>query len=130
MTDDFPTPDEVVEIHERIEERYNLTHTGTRATLPKQTLESVIEGTTGHDGTFKQAAALLRDLTTAHVFEDGNKRTAWATTRLFLQRREADIADRNPSMAAAVMRRIKRFDYEQLAEWLATGEIDEEPLDI
>jgi death-on-curing protein len=65
---------------------------------------------------------------TAHLFEDGNKRTAWTTTILYLDTigdAPAETGDRVPH----ILRRIRRYDVDELAEWLETGNIDEDRLD-
>ena len=125
---DLPTPAEIIEIHEEIEESYGLDHTGISTQLPEQTLERILTDVDRHDSVYLRAAALLRDLISAHIFEDGNKRTAWTVTRLYLENHETIPAVRDPDRVAHVLRRIQRFDYRELADWLAAGDIDEDRL--
>lgn len=128
MTDDLPTAEEIIEVHDEISKSYGLTHTGIRAILPEQTLEQMIEEIDEYDDTYLRAAGLLRDLITAHIFEDGNKRTAWTVTRLYLQSRGTEPAVRETAHVAHVLRRVKRYDHNEIADWLATGTIDEDRL--
>ena len=124
--DDLPSPEEILATHDEIEEVYDMKYTGAAVAAPRlklcRLLDEIEDGDRYHRG-----AQLLRDLLTAHFFEDGNKRTSWATTlRYFDQYDEtpAETGDRVPK----VLRRIRRYDVEELAEWLETGEIDEERL--
>lgn len=63
----------------------------------------------------------------AHIFEDGNKRTGWTTTVLYLEECGTEPAIRGTE-AEPVLRYIRSYDIEEVAEWLATGDIDESRL--
>ena len=65
---------------------------------------------------------------TSHFFEDGNKRTAWITTREYLDRHGEQPAETGED-AERVLRRIRRYDTDEIAAWLETGAIDEDRLD-
>jgi death-on-curing protein len=126
---DLPTPVEIIEVHEEIEESYGLTYTGISSVLPEQTLENILDDIDDFDGVYLRAAGLLRRLISVHIFEDGNKRTAWTVTRLYLEDNDAEPAMRDPERVATVLRRIQRFDTHELAEWLKTGNLDEDRLE-
>ncbi|WP_181685112.1 Fic family protein [Halorhabdus salina] len=130
MTDEaaLPTPSEIIEIHEEIEESYGLKYTGISAYFPEQTLSNVLSDVAAYDGIHLRAAALLKRLISVHIFEDGNKRTAWTTTRLYLDQYGAEPAVQETEHVATVLRCIQRLDIEELAEWLSNGEIDDEKL--
>jgi len=128
MTDTLPTPEEILATHEEIEEAYDMTHTGVRALMPEMKLQRIVDDAAEADGVFQRAAILLRRLISAHIFEDGNKRTAWVTTRKFLEAHGEGPAERTPG-AERVLYRIQRFDTEEIATWLRTGEIDEDRLE-
>jgi death-on-curing protein len=132
MTDDdsnLPDANDIIEVHGQIEEQENLTYTGSRVASPWLRLrEDVIEEAEKRDGIYPRAAALLRKTITRHVFEDGNKRTAWTATVLYLEEQDTEPAVRGMD-AERVLRRIRRYDIEEIAEWLKSGEIDEERLD-
>jgi long-subunit acyl-CoA synthetase (AMP-forming) len=83
----------------------------------------LLEEVDGYEGTHTRAAALLRKIITAHYFEDANKRTGWATTRKYLENHREAPADRE--RVERVLRNIRSFSVEEIAEWLKTGEIDE-----
>lgn len=75
-----------------------------------------------------RAAALLRDLITSHFFEDANKRTAWSATRLYLDDHDARPAETG-NRVPHILKRIRRYDVDEIADWLAEGEIDEDRLE-
>jgi len=121
---DLPTGREIIATHDRVEEHWNLKFTGASVAAPRLKFERILDDIENVNGVYPRAAHLLRDITTAHYFEDGNKRTAWLTTRAYLENN-----DKTPSetgkQAEKIMRRIREFDYNELAEWLETGDIDD-----
>jgi prophage maintenance system killer protein len=123
--EELPTVKDIHAIHEFIEEQWDLSHRGTRAVLPDQTLESILDDVRTLDGEYRRAAALLNRLADAHVYEAGNKRTAWTVAETYLNEagHEAVPAD---AEAARVLLNRRRFDEAELATWLETGEIPEE----
>jgi prophage maintenance system killer protein len=125
---DLPTADEVIEIHDEIEEQYDLKHTGAAVASPWLELREILEDIEEYDGTYLRAAGLLRHILTAHVFEDGNKRTAWTTTVLYLENHDAEPAVRERDEAEQVLKRIRRFDVDEIAKWLANGDLDRDRL--
>lgn len=130
MTDDetLPSPAEILAIHDEIEAEYDLKYTGARVAAPRLKLERILDETAEHGDVWLRAAFLLRKVLTAHYFEDGNKRTAWVTTRTYLEANGLEPAERGAD-AERVLRRIRRYDVDELAEWLETGELDRDRLD-
>jgi prophage maintenance system killer protein len=128
MTNDLPMPAEIIAAHDRIEELYDLKYTGTMKAAPKRTLRrEVIEPATEYDDTYHRAATLLWEIESTHIFEDANKRTAWAVTENYL--RENDIEPPpNDELVVRVVRRAGKFDVDELAAWFETGEIDDSRL--
>ncbi|EMA56385.1 type II toxin-antitoxin system death-on-curing family toxin [Halococcus thailandensis] len=130
MSEGLPTPAEIVDAHSQIEEAYDLKYTGVRIATPKLTLrEDVVDPAAEHEGVFRRAAALLFGIQSAHVFEDGNKRTAWTVTRSYLKREGIDLdPPQDDETIERIVRRAGLFETDELAEWLETGEIDESKL--
>jgi prophage maintenance system killer protein len=130
MSDGLPTPAEVLAMHEEIEEEYDLKYKGTRVAAPKLELrENVIEQAAEYDDPWHRAAVLLFGIPSVHVFEDANKRTAWAVTMEYLDGQGLAVElpqDRN--VIERIVRRAGLFDTDELAGWLETGEIDEDKL--
>jgi death-on-curing protein len=126
--DDLPDAEEIIAIHDEIEEEYDLTHTGAAVAAPRLKFERLLrDDVEPYDGLYLRAAALLRNILTAHYFEDANKRTAWATARIYLETHGTEPADRS-NRVERVLKSIRLFDVEEIAEWLATGTIDEDRL--
>ena len=126
MSDDLPTPAEIVATHDQIAEMYDLKYKGARIAAPKLTLrEEVVESAAEYENVFHRAAALLFGIQSAHVFEDANKRTAWTVTRSYLKRKGIDLdPPQDDETVERIVRRAGLFEISELAEWLETGEID------
>lgn len=123
--DDLPAPEQIIEAHERVVSRYDLTHTGARVASPRLSFERTLRDVDDYEGTYHRAAALLQKIITAHYFEDGNKRTAWAMTRTYLES-YGYVPEDTSERAERVLRNIRLFTVNEIAEWLETGEIDKE----
>ena len=118
----LPTVEDVFAIHDDLVDQYGLPP-GTGRPLPHRPIESAIEDAAEESNHYRRAAILLRRIGTAHVFEDGNKRTAFTTAGYYLRHVGCDVAP-SQAQAAVVMQHFKRFDVDELAEWLRTAEID------
>lgn len=127
MDDNLPSARDVLDTHDEVVARWELKYPGVRVAAPRLKFQRLLEGVAGYDGVYIRAGHLLRDLTTAHYFEDGNKRTAWLTVRDYLDQHGLEPAERG-ERAERVMRRLRRYEAEELAKWLETGEIDEDRL--
>lgn len=129
MTDDdrLPAPDEILAIHEAIEEAEDMNYRGTRVAAPRLELRELLDEARGFDGVYLRAAFLLRKLITSHLFEDGNKRTAWSVTWFYLERHGLAPVEQDVSVER-VLRRIRRYDVEEIADWLEFGELDRDRL--
>jgi death-on-curing protein len=131
MTDgELPTASEILTVHERLEETYDLKYKGTKKTAPRLKLRrEVLDEATEYDDPYHRAAVLLFGIQSVHVFEDANKRTAWTVTQEYLDR--CGIEPEIPQDAETIEKIIRRaglFSTEELARWLETGEIAEERL--
>lgn len=125
---DPPTPERIIAIHDEVEREYDLTYIGARVATPKLKLREIVAETAERDDLYTSAAYLLRRLVTAHLFEDGNKRTAWLSTREYLDRHGEMPAERGPG-AEHVLRRIRRYEVAEIATWLSDGHIDRSRLE-
>jgi prophage maintenance system killer protein len=130
MSDDLPTPEEILAMHEEIEAEYDLKYKGVRIAAPKLKLrENVIEPAAEYDDPWHRAAVLLFQIPSVHVFEDANKRTAWAVTMGYLDEQGLDVElPQDNDVIERIVRRAGLFDTDELAEWLKTGTIDENKL--
>jgi len=126
-SDDLPTPGDVLAVHAEIEEQYDLKFTGAYSSVPQVRLRELLAEAEELDGVYRRAAFLLRKLITEHVFRDGNKRTAWIVTLGYLESngiQPAEMGDRVPR----ILRRIRRFEFDEVARWLESGDIDQDRL--
>ena len=82
MIHDFPTIDEVVDVHDDLIREFG----GSMGLRDMGALESALwRPQMGYyDGLIEEAAAMLESLAMNHPFVDGNKRTAFASTEMFL----------------------------------------------
>ena len=128
--DDLPMAKEIIAMHEEIEEAYDLKYKGIRVAAPKLKLrEGVLDPAMEYDSPWYQAAVLLFGIQSTHVFEDANKRTAWAVTIEYLNEQGLTVnLPQDDDIVERIVRRAGLFDIEELAEWLETGEIDESKL--
>ncbi|MFF5649900.1 type II toxin-antitoxin system death-on-curing family toxin [Streptomyces collinus] len=60
-------------------------------------------GTAAYDDLYEQAAALLHALAANHPLVDGNKRTAWLATAIFLALNGVDLAGTDQDTAYALV---------------------------
>jgi death-on-curing protein len=124
----LPTVEDIIAIHDRLEEAYDLKHTGAMTAAPRLTIkDDVLSNAQEYDDPHHRAAALLWNLISTHVFEDANRRTAWTATLEYLDRHGVD-PDLPEDEAARVVRRHGLFTVNELATWLETGKIDTERL--
>lgn len=91
----LPSIDEILATHEEIEEAYDMKHRGIRVAAPRSTLREIRSEAREYDDIYLRAAHLLRKLITSHIFEDGNKRTAWVVTREYLERHDVEPGGRS-----------------------------------
>ena len=124
--DDLPTPEEILAVHQKIEDEQGLKYEGLMKTAPKSKLrQDVLNPAAEYGDPYHRAAVLLFSIQSVHVFEDANKRTAWATTRAYLRRAGIEPTPQDDETIERIVRRAGAFDVDELAEWLETGEIDE-----
>jgi hypothetical protein len=102
---------------------YDLTYDGTSHPKPEFVLKGIASDVESISDPHTKAATMLRRLISAHVFEDGNKRTAWAIARRMLRRDgfEPPVEDAGVD---AVLRHRSRYNTDEIAVWLKSDEID------
>ncbi|WP_135662007.1 type II toxin-antitoxin system death-on-curing family toxin [Halorhabdus rudnickae] len=125
--DDLPTVEEIYTIHDEIIHIYDLKHPGVRDRFADEKLAQLIEEAREYDDDFQRAAVILRKLPSLHVFEDGNKRTAFLVVVEYLDRRNLEPA-KSGDIVERVMKCRKRYSVEEIARWLEDGSIDEDKL--
>lgn len=69
----------------------------------------------------EKAAALLRGLAGNHAFADGNKRTAWSATQIFLVANQSPLYQVNDNEAADFVEKqvvVGKASVKEIAQWL------------
>ena len=118
MTNDFPTIEEVVAIHDIAIGEFG----GSKGLRDAGALESAImRPQLGYyEGLLDEAAALMESLAMNHPFVDGNKRTAFYSTDTFLRKNGHFIDCDNDEAYAFFMQLFAThsFRFAQLRAWL------------
>ncbi len=118
----FVDIDEVYAIHEAI-----IFRAGTQASVRDFALlhsaverpKATFDGQSLYPTIFAMAAALLQSLCMNHPFTDGNKRTAWGTTKRFFWLNDYHLQAK-PKEGADFMVRVdnEKPDLKEIASWL------------
>ena len=128
--EDLPTPSDIIDVHSRLEEKYDLKHKGTMKAAPRAKLRrGVIEPAKECETAYERASVLLFKIPSVHVFEDANKRTAWTVTVRYLERKGLDVNfEQDDETIEKIVRRAGLYYPEELAKWFRTGNIDDSKL--
>ncbi len=118
----YVTIDEAYAVHERMVEigggrarvrDFTLLHSAVKR--PKATFR----GYDMHKTIWSKAAALMHSLIMNHPFSDGNKRTGYFSTHLFLRKNGYDlIAEKNELISFCLRVDNEGLTVEQIASWL------------
>lgn len=74
-----------------------------------------------HKGVLPRAAALLRSLVMDHPFVDGNKRTAAALTRIYLQQNGYDLVTGQGELAQVTLSTAREeMPFDALVDWVTS----------
>ena len=118
MTHDFPSIEEVIDIHDSLIREFG----GATGLRDVGALDSaILRPQMGYyDGIIEEAAALMESLAMNHPFVDGNKRTAFAATEVFLSMNGhfIDCDDREAYEFFMQLFETNSFRFAQLRSWL------------
>ena len=118
MTHDFPSIEEVIDIHDSLIREFG----GATGLRDVGALDSaILRPQMGYyDGIIEEAAALMESLAMNHPFVDGNKRTAFAATEIFLRMNGhfIDCDDREAYEFFMQLFETNSFRFAQLRSWL------------
>ena len=123
----YPSVDYIKGIHDAVIEENKEKTPGTRYN-PTARLLPVIHEVRTILGIYSKAAKLLKQIRREHVFNDGNTTTAILVTIDFLQENNKEFKPSRQETIARVANNYKYFTDEEIAEWLKTGEINEEKI--
>jgi prophage maintenance system killer protein len=116
VDDELPTGKEIVATHDELEEVYDLKYKGARVAAPRLDLKRIVQDARDHDDAY-----LLRNIITAHLFEDANKRTAWTTILDYLDRHSLEPAKTEKEETDPVLNAIRAFEIEGILNGLKRG---------
>ena len=118
MTHDFPSIEEVIDIHDSLIREFG----GATGLRDVGALDSaILRPQMGYyDGIIEEAAALMESLAMNHPFVDGNKRTAFAATEVFLSMNGhfIDCDSREAYEFFMQLFETNSFRFAQLRSWL------------
>jgi death-on-curing protein len=80
-----------------------------------------VKGTRG--SLYRKAAVFLKLMVNARIFGDGNHRTAFATTDVFLRMNGAEIRTSNQQEIIRFIKDIKTYSIDEIEVWLRNGEV-------
>lgn len=123
LSEDLPTVEEIDSHHDSVVEEYDIKYTGVNAFNPSETMYSILRDADKREEPCEKAAVLLRRLPVAHIYEDGNKRTTWLTVTDYLDRKGLEYPQ-DAEEISKVLKQIRSFNTQELANWLETGEIE------
>ena len=114
----YLTVDEIIEVNQKVLKEIRVKRADSHRVASHSKLEDVVSRVQDEKGdVYRKAAALLIQLTKAHAFDSGNRRTAYAAAKLFL---EANGKELNISVEPKVLTGIREGFYEtqEVVEWL------------
>lgn len=127
-SDELPSIANIHRNHDLVVDEFELDNTGIDDPFSDRKLREILAEAAEYDDVYLRAATLLREIAAVHIYEDGNKRTAWITTVEYLDRLGLEPAESAPEQVNRVTRALSRFQIEEISQWLETGEIDESRL--
>lgn len=127
-SDVLPSVKNIHQNHNLIVEEYQLDNPGVEDPFANRKLQDILDEASEYDDVYLRAATLLREIAAAHIYADGNKRTAWITTVEYLDRQGLEPAEDEPEQINRVVRALSRFQVGEISRWLQTGKVDEERL--
>lgn len=115
----YPREDLIVYIHDEQIRKY-----GGRMGFHRDPslLSAILKETRKYEGDiYQKAAFLLKEIVTAHVFEDGQHRTAFVTVEMFLRQNGETLYYRDYREAQRFLKRVHEHTLGEIAAWLRHG---------
>jgi death-on-curing family protein len=115
---EFLSAAQLAEINMRVLKEIKVKKADSHKLANRKKLDAIVEGViTADGGIFEKAACLLVELTRQHVFASGNRRTAYAAAKIFLEANgEAMKAETDPRVLTGIREGFYRS--EEIVEWL------------
>jgi death-on-curing protein len=109
---------EIIEVNKNVLKGVRVKRADSHRVSSRQKIEDALRKVQAEDGdSYSKAAVLLIQLTKAHAFDSGNRRTAYAATKLFL---EANGKTLDIEVEPKVLTGIREGFYQtkEVVEWL------------
>ena len=114
----YLTVDEIIEVNKNVLKEIRVKKADAHRVASRQKIEDILRNVQAHEGDiYLKAAVLLIRLTKAHAFDSGNRRTAYAATKLFL---EANGKALDIEVEPKVLTGVREGFYQtkEVVEWL------------
>jgi death-on-curing protein len=114
----YLTVDEVIGINKSVLKEIRVKKADSHRVASRQKIEDALRKVQAEEGdAYQKAAVLLIELTKAHTFDSGNRRTAYAAAKLFL---EANGKALNIEVEPKVLTGVREGFYQtkEVVEWL------------
>jgi len=122
----YPTVDEIQYYNTIAIEMFRKSKMDQAKTISVSYIQKAIDKTKMNPGgIYDKAALLLIELTRAHAFESGNKRTAFLSTKRFILNNggKFNIPDTTNNVKIMIGIREKYYSNNEVKEWIKNGKI-------
>ncbi len=115
---EYLTAEQLAEINRRVLKEVKVKRADSHRLANRAKLESIVGEVRALEGdVFEKATCLLVGLTKKHVFDSGNRRTAYTATKLFLEANGEELkADPDPRVLTGIREGFYRR--EEVVGWL------------
>jgi len=122
---EYLNTEQLIEINKRVLKDIQVRRADSHRVGNRKKLDSIVNDVRALDGdAYEKATCLLVGLTKKHAFDSGNRRTAYAATKIFLEANgEALKAEPNPRVLTGI--REGFYQTEEVVEWLKGNGIRE-----
>jgi len=114
----YPPEDFVVHAHEIMIKRYG-GYTGFEVGL--SVYRHLLDEIKKVEGVHLKAAMLLQGIAIGRIFQDGNHRTAYIVTKIFLEMNDAEIKEKDDLKVIKFIKDIRHYAINQVESWLRDG---------
>ncbi len=122
----YPSVDQIIRTNKRILETIKVSPTEKHNVLSRKDIQTAISKTENYDDdVWGKAAVLLQSLIREHAFSYGNRRTAFATTKAFLEENGESVNVDRPDEKVLIGIRIRFYTIEEIKQWLKGNGIRE-----
>jgi prophage maintenance system killer protein len=122
---EYLSTSQLIEINERVLKEIKVKRADSHRVANRTKLDSILDEVRELEGdAYDKASRLMIGLTREHVFDSGNRRTAYTATKLFLEANGATLdAEPDPRVLTGIREGFYRM--EEVVEWLKGNGIRE-----